>query len=236
MKSQTSSNRYAAFADEFDAAERTARESAAKSKTERADEHMRLAGVVWSRWADAVFQDMHSFKRGAVFSKPSGLPTFLMIRAAQDKLRSGGVSKKARELVGQYNVWLDTVLRAESENAGMMNVLLKAYCLLGESRRGEMRRYLERNWCRSGEWREPVDDYFELDKLARWHCRNEDTLPTWLLDGSDIPDSAYESEGFAFDHDAFNDAFEDERRAPRRSADSSDEMTVPDFSPGSSHD
>ena len=148
---------------------------------------------------------------------------------------SGKTAKKARDLVGQYNVWLDTVLRAESENAGLLVVMLHAYCLLDEQRKGEMKRYLLRHWCRSGEWHEPELARDRLDALAAWHCRNVETLPTWLMNGNDVPDSAYESEGLGFDPDKYASEFDDEPKERARSVGSGDAMPMPDFNPGSDH-
>ena len=189
----------------------------------------------WRKWAMAVHATLHTYKPAAAWKKPASLPSLLKVRAAQDKLRMGSTSKKARELVGEYNVWLDTVLRTESENTGMMVVLLQAYCLLEGGHRDEVQRYLMQHWCRK--WIEPTDGRNELDDLARWQCRNESILPTWLLNGNPVPDAAYDEEGLGFDRDKFASEFDDDRpRAPSSSSDDGEQLPMPDFNVGSRHD
>lgn len=194
----------------------------------------------------------------------------LKIRQAQDKLRSGGTSKKARALMGEYNVWLGSVLSAECENAGRLVTVLKAYCILSEAEkrnrleaethgdtelgglaaraavqcgaaRLEVRHHIVTQWANGKQWHEPVHGHAEIDALAQWYCRRTDLLPTWLMNGNDIPDSAYDAEG-VFAGDMENE-FEDDDESPRRRAEGTSggdvgkaDFTIPDFSPGSSHD
>lgn len=72
----------------------------------------------------------------------------------------------------------------------------------------------------------------ELDKLSKLLCRDEETMPTWLKDGTDIPDSAYENEGRFPDEDFSDDDFDDSRGGAPSSMGSFDFG----FGPGDSHD
>ena len=224
-------------------------------------------GVKWARWATQVHADCHELKPVGLFPKPAALPSNLKIRQAQDRLRAGGQSKKARALMGEYNVWVTTILDAECENTGRLVTLLCAYCVLGEmaarcmetaasktvppeeaatakraaaqwgAAQQEVKRHVVRVWTNGKEWHEPVNQRDELDKLAAWYCRRTDLLPTWLLNGNPVPDSAYEAEN-VFAGELDDDFGDDEPQQRRRSGNETEpeQFTIPDFSPGSSHD